>query len=115
MILRVGSKILACHRRLYDGDQPRYFVGEVVGTGESVIKATGYSFVRDLTTGKYPRKEDVRTKIISLTSGAILVYELPREIVISSLKLTFDVGHLLLTDGVRFVMDLAELPHEGKL
>jgi hypothetical protein len=114
MVLTEGSKVLACHRRLFDSDQPRYFVGEVVAATESVIKINGFSFVRDLGTGKYLRKEDLRTKIISLVAGSHILYELPGNVIVRSLKFTYD-GYLTLADDLGFQMDLAELPHEGHI
>ena len=79
MILEPGNKILISHRRLFDADEPRYFIGEVVAYEADIVKVAGYSFVRDVVSGRVLRKDDKRTKLASLASGALLMYQLPDE------------------------------------
>ncbi len=38
MIIPEGARILACHRRLFEKDEPRFFVGEVLASNDAVIK-----------------------------------------------------------------------------
>ena len=115
MLLAPGNKILISHRRLFDKDEPRYFVGEVVAYDTHLVKVTGYSFVRDLGSGRVIRKEDRRTKLVSLTSGTFLVYQLPDEVRLENTTFESCEGDLTLTDGSELQMNMAELPHCGHI
>ena len=78
MFLQEGAKLLVCHRRLFAEDQPRFFVGVVEACDGPLAKVSGFSWTRDASRG-YVRKDDRRTKIVSLGSGSVIVYELPAE------------------------------------
>ena len=109
MILEKGDKILAAHRRLFAEDQPRFFTGEVVETQGDVIAATGHSWLRDIFESRMVRKNDRRTKVLSLSSGALILYRLPREVNVDALKLDAGIGsQMVLTDGDSFHMDVSE-------
>jgi hypothetical protein len=109
MILSTGDKILAAHRRLFAEDQPRFFTGEVQACQGDLVVAKGHSWLRDLLEGAVVRKNDVRTKILSLNSGSLIVYVLPRGLDLGTLKLEAGIGgQLVLTDGDDFVMDVSE-------
>ena len=108
MVLAAGSKLLVCHRRLFNEDQPRFFVGVVKACEEGVAKVTGYSFTRDPSLG-FVRKDDERTKIVALASGMVIVYELPAEVDVAQVRIEQPGGHsVVMTDGRSFRMDLAE-------
>lgn len=115
MILGRGAIIFASHRRLFEADIPRYFVGQVLESNEAIIKVRGYSFVRDQGTGRLIRKNDLRTKIVSVLAGTHLLYELPDSVLVESLRLESEEGFLFLSDGHGFRMDLAELPRDGRI
>ncbi len=107
-MLQPGTKLLACHRRLFDGDQPRFFAGTVECCEHGLAKVTGFTWTRDAARG-FLRKDGKRTKIISLLSGTVIVYELPGEVLIEDLRIDQPGGHVIsLTDGRKFRMDLAE-------
>lgn len=114
MILQEGNKILIAHRRLFEKDQARFFVGEVNAYEAGIVKATGHSFLRDMMGGRLVEKAEPRTKILSLSSGTYLVYQLPDNLLIDSLTFTTDDGTLCLTDGAGFTMNLSENPHGGR-
>ena len=111
MILKEGDKILVAQRRLFPRNQPRFFIGRVDAYYEGIVKATGHTFTRDLLTGVMLEKADPRTKLISLSSGTLIVYQLPDPVVLEKLDLIADDGRLTLTDGDRFVMNLSEFRH----
>ena len=47
MILAQGDKVMIVHRRLYQGDNSRYFVGVVDGYSDGIAKVSGHSWLRD--------------------------------------------------------------------
>lgn len=114
-MLELKDKVLACHRRLFDADEPRFFAGEVTAFNGAVVKLRGYSFVRDLNTGSLLRKPDERIKLISVIAGTHLLYQLPAAVVIQSLHFKLDEGLLVLADGAGFEMDLTERPRAGRI
>jgi hypothetical protein len=53
-------------------------------------------------------KAGPRTKILSLSSGTLLVYQLPAGVAADALKFVPDGQRLSPTDGKGFTMDLSE-------
>jgi hypothetical protein len=107
-MLKNGSKLLVCHRPLFAGDWPRLFVGEVSAYENGFIRLTGYSFTKDPDTGLFDRIADPRTKLVSLASGAFLVYELPFSVDIDSADIEERSGdRMMLIDRHGFEMDLS--------
>ena len=52
MLLQEGDHILVAHRRLFEKDEVRLFVGRVDAYEAGVVKATGHSYVRDQVSGR---------------------------------------------------------------
>ena len=74
MILKTGDPILVSHRRMFEHDDARYFVGQVIACEGELIKAQGYTFVRDLSSGYVIKKDERRTKVLSIASPGFLIY-----------------------------------------
>ena len=108
LVIKPGDKLLACHRRLFENDEPRYFTGEVLSSNDWVIKVRGYSHLRDLSTGHFARKGEIRTKVISVTSGTHILYELPHDIPVDTMKIRSVGGTVELRGDGEFRMDLTE-------
>ncbi|MDH3719528.1 MAG: hypothetical protein OES79_15510, partial [Planctomycetota bacterium] len=94
---------------------PRFFVGEVLDYQAGIVKVSGYSFVREMTSGEVLRKDDPRIKLISITSGMVLLYQLPDETEVSAVAFESQDGDTRLTDGKHVNMNMSELPHGGHL
>jgi hypothetical protein len=115
MLLDVGDKVLVAHRRLFEGDESRFFVGRVDGYEAGLVKVSGWSYVHDVVSGQMVGKDEIRTKIISLSSGTLIVYQLPRHLALEGVEFGFSDGRLRLTDGAGFSMNLSEVPVRGAL
>ena len=112
-MLELGEKLLIVHRRLFEKDAPRFFVGEVQEYEQGIVKVKGYTFVKDLFSGNMKRKSDLRTKVMSIVSGALIVYQLPIVVLLDSVTFNLDQdGGLVLTDGGGFSMDMSEALHK---
>jgi hypothetical protein len=77
MLLEQGNKLLVTHRRLFEGDLPRFFVGEVEAY-EDEIRERG-----DESRRTAPSRYDLSACSGKLTCGEILdiipaVIEIPR-------------------------------------
>lgn len=115
MLLAEGDNLLIAHRRLFDKDESRFFIGKVVAYDAGLVKVQGHSFVRDVISGRIIEKAESRSKIFSLTSGTLLVYQLPGTVNMESFILRAEEGRLHATDGHGFVMNLADHAHAGRL
>jgi hypothetical protein len=113
MLLKEGDKILVAHRRLFEKDELRYFIGRIDAYEAGIAKTTGHSFLRDIMSGRLIEKAEQRTKILSLSSGTYIIYQLPDRVAIEALKFVLSDGRLSLTDGMGFTMNLSEFPHGG--
>ena len=58
MSLGSNDKLLIAHRRLFEKDEPRYFVRVVEGYDNGVVAVTGFSFVRDMIGGGVIQMDD---------------------------------------------------------
>lgn len=108
MFLSNGAKLLICHRRLFEEDHPRFFFGVVEMFSEGIAKVSGFSWTRDPTHG-FHRKADRRTKLIAVSTGSLIVYELPGQVDVEAIRIEQPSGHnVIATDGAKFQMDLSE-------
>lgn len=108
MILENGTKVLVSHRRLFEGDHARYFVGIVEGYEHGIARICGHTWSRDGYQGQYRRKEDERTKIVSIASGAVMLYALPSHVDLASLRVFGEGGEVFLGDERGWRMDISE-------
>lgn len=115
MLLEKGNRLLVAHRRLFEGDLPRFFVGEVEAYEDGIARIGGYSFVRDIGSQDLLRKADRRTKLVALASPAYIVYQIAGDLDVGAARIRWVEGGLRLTEGERVVMNLAELPHHGTI
>ena len=113
MFLQSEDKLVVVHRRLFERDSSRFFVGCVEGYDAGIVRVTGYTFVRDPVAGTVTRKNDSRTKLFSLSSGTLMVYVLPRDLEIAAVRLVAEESSLTLTAGSSFRMDLSEWAHSN--
>jgi len=47
MILQEGDKIMVVHRRLFENDKARYFIGIVDGYENGIIKVSGHTWIKE--------------------------------------------------------------------
>ena len=108
MLLAKGDKLLITHRRLYERDAERFFIGTVDAYEDGVVKVTGYTWQHDIPHGIVQRKEDKRTKLISLASGHVICYALAASVDIETVRIEQRKQHMLLTNSTRVLMDLTD-------
>ena len=109
MLLAADTKVLVVHRRLFENDQSRYFVGRVEGYEAGIAKIRGRTWTRD-RYGQIVKKDDERIKVVSLSSGTLIVYQLPHETDLDALQIDIKDQLVVLSDGKKFEMDLSEVP-----
>jgi hypothetical protein len=115
MLLDVGDTVLVSHRRMFQHDESRFFVGKLIGSDHELLKLQGYTFVRDLSSGKIIRKDEMRIKLLSLASPGYIYYQIAGEVDVENLSIDCTAGEETLTDGRRVLMNLAERSHSGHI
>ena len=115
MLLNQNDVVLISHRRMFQQDEPRFFLGRVIACDGPLIKLGGYSFVKDATAGKIVRKDEERIKVLSLASCGYIVYQLPQGVDIQRVTITSgtEYGEAFLMDGTTEIMNLTERVHSG--
>ncbi len=108
MILDNGAKVLISHRRLFELDHGRYFVGVIEDYDAGVARVGGHTWMRDGYRGEFKRKDGERTKLIALASGTVIVYILPTSTRLESLVIEQDGTNVFVRDGHGFEMDVTE-------
>jgi len=108
MVLKPDDKVLIVHRRLFEKDSTRYFIGAVEEYDGGLARATEFTFSQDLSTGHVHKKADQTTKIVAISSGTVLVYLLAGDLQINSLQFAQADSKLSLVDDVAFKFDLTE-------
>ena len=108
-ILKPGEKIHVIHRRRFEKDIRRHFVGTVEAYEAGLMRATGYVFVVDeLNQHLFTKRPDRRTKLIPLASGDVIVNVLPEDLDTEQVRYELDGRKLWVTDGNGWRMDVKE-------
>lgn len=110
MVLKHGEKLHLIHLPRYEGDAHRHFVGAIEAVDGPLIRVKGYLFAKEGKTNEFKRREPLRTRIVSLHSGAVLVNVLPDSVQIE--KVVYRPaggGGFAITDGSDWHMDITHL------
>lgn len=108
-ILRRGDKIHVMHRRRFEKDVRRHFVGEVDSYEHGVARAFGYVFViDDLSSHLFVKRPDRRTKLVPVASGDVIVNVLPADVDLDRVRYELRERSLFVTDDRSWSMDVKE-------
>ena len=113
MILDTGDVVLVSNRRMFERDETRFFIGRTLTCEGPLVKAEGFSFVRDLSNGHIIKKEEKRTKVLSLDSPGHIVYQLSGDIDVDKVDIESGNGDAYMVDGSRRLLNLSERTHGG--
>lgn len=110
-MLETGDNLLIVHRRLFERDQSRFFVGSVEDYQDGIVRIRGYTFARDSLDKNFCRKRECQTKLCAIGSGTLITYVVPRDADLEQIRMeTLDEG-LCITDGRKFSMNISEWIH----
>lgn len=108
-ILSPGEKIHVIHRRHFEKDARRHFVGEVESYEHGITRASGYVFVvDDLNKHMFVKRPDRRTKLIPISSGEVIVNVIPETVDLKSVVYELKDRSLVVRDGGDWTMDVKE-------
>ena len=108
MILQKGEKVHIIHRRHYEKDRHRHFVGIVDAYEEGMARVTGYVYTVDASKFTFIKREDIRTRIVSIVSGDVLINILPPKVDIEKIVYKQERKAVRVTDGSDWHLDLSE-------
>jgi hypothetical protein len=109
MTLKPGEKVFIIARRLFEKDLRRHFVGEVLESTDTTARMRGYAFIYDANSGSFVRRDEIRTRIFSLTDAGYIINLLPGEVVIEEVSYqSNDNNQRILSDGKTFQMNVSE-------
>lgn len=109
VILSPGEKVHIIHRRLFEHDPHRHFVGTVEAYDGGVVRVNGHVFAVDQMTFQFIRREDVRTRIVSAASGEVIINVLPASVQLDKIRYKQEANVLRVTDGSAWHLDISEI------
>ncbi|MBX3731895.1 MAG: hypothetical protein KF791_04795 [Verrucomicrobiae bacterium] len=108
-ILQPGEKIHLIQRRNFEHEPHRHFVGEVEAYENGLIRATGWVFAVDQMTFQFVRRPEPRTRIVSASSGEVLINVIPPAVDLSRVTYQHEAGGLRVSDGSAWHLDISEV------
>jgi hypothetical protein len=108
MILRSGEKIHVIHRRLYDKDPHRHFIGSVEAYEGGVARVVGHVYTVDTVKFQYVKRPELRTRLISIVSGDLLVNVIPPSVDLEKISYRQEKKGVRVSDGSDWHLDLSE-------
>jgi len=108
MILRQGEKIHVIHRRRYDKDHHRHFIGVVENYENGIARVTGHSYAVDPVKFSFMKRPEPRTRIISIAAGDVLVNVIPAAVNLERIVYKQEKKAVRVTDGSDWHLDLSE-------
>ncbi len=109
VILSPGEKVHIIHRRLFEHEPHRHFVGSVEAYDGGVVRVTGHVYSVDTMTFQFVRRADLRTRIVSAASGEVLINVLPASVNLAEVRYKQEANVLRVTDGSEWHLDLSEI------
>ena len=84
MVINVGEYVHIIHRQRFQSDGQRHFVGTVEGYEGALVRVKGYLFAMDSAHSQFVRREQLRTRVVSL-NDAVIVNILPAHVKIDQM------------------------------
>ena len=109
MVLNEGEYVHIIHRQFFADDAQRHFVGTVESHEGNIVRMRGYLFAMDRKRNEFVRREQLRTRVISIGKD-VIVNVLPSHVKID--KITYSHrsnGDILVTDGTSWHLDITHL------
>ncbi len=113
MILEADDIVLVSHRRMFERDEMRFFLGRTLDCEGALVKAEGYTFARDLSNGQIVKKPEKRIKVFSIDSHGHIVYQLPGRIDVDRVDIESGNGDAFLVHDTNRILNLSERTHSG--
>lgn len=108
MILKPGEKVHIIHRRNYEKDNHRHFIGVVDSFELGIARITGHVYTVDTVKFTFVKRPEVRTRLVSVVSGDVLVNIIPSHVELEKITYKQERKAVRVTDGSDWHLDLSE-------
>ena len=108
MILKPGEKVHVIHRRNYDKDLHRHFIGVVDAYEQGVARLTGNVYTVDPIKFTFMKRPEIRTRLVSIVSGDVLINIIPPKVHLDKIIYRQERKAVRVTDGSDWHLDLSE-------
>ena len=108
MILKQGEKVHIIHRRIYDKDHHRHFIGTVDAYEGGVARVTGHVYTVDPVKFSFMKRAETRTRLVSVISGDVLLNVIPSSVNLEKITYKQERKAVRVTDGGEWYLDLSE-------
>src|SRR5579862_6964039 len=109
MILQPGEKIHVIHRRHFEKDPHRHFLGVVDDYENGLARVTGHIYTVDLVKFNFFRRPEVRTRIVALHSGDLLINIIPPSVDLEKVVYKQEKKGVRMTDGSDWFMEISDI------
>jgi hypothetical protein len=109
MILQKGEKIHVIHRRYFEKEPHRHFVGVVDAYENGVARVSGHLYAVDFVKFAFFRRPEPRTRLIAVASGDVLVNIIPPGVNLEKVVYMQDKKCVRVTDGDKWHLDISDL------
>jgi hypothetical protein len=109
MVLRPGEKIHIIHRRHFEAEPHRHFVGVVEAYENGIARVTGHVYTVDPIKFAFFKRPEQRTRVVSLSSGDVLVNILPTTVNLDKVVYKQEKKSVRVTDGSDWFLDISEI------
>jgi len=107
-VLSAGEKIHIVHRRRFEKEPHRHFVGTVEAYDSGIARVNGHVFTVDPVRFEFVRRPELRTRLVSLLGGDVLVNIIPTEVDLERVTYKHEAKAVRVTDGLEWHLDLSE-------
>jgi hypothetical protein len=108
MILKPGEKVHVIHRRNYEKDLHRHFIGVVDAYDLGVARISGNVYTVDSVKFSFVKRPEPRTRLVSVVSGEVLINIIPPSVDLSKITYKQERKAVRVTDGSDWHLDLSE-------
>jgi hypothetical protein len=109
MMLKQGEKVFIIARRIFEKDLRRHFAGEVLESTDTAVRVRGYAFVYDDNSQEFVRRDEIRTRLFSLTDAGYIINLMPSEVILEEIRYQIDErNQRIITDGKAFQLNVSE-------
>jgi hypothetical protein len=107
-ILSPGEKVHIIHRRNFEKEPHRHFAGVVDAYENGLARVTGHVYTVEQAKFRFIRRPELRTRIVSLLSGDVLMNILPASVDLDKIVYQQETNAVRVTDGSDWHLDLSE-------
>lgn len=108
MILNPGEKVHIIHRRHFEKEPHRHFVGVVDAYEGGIARMTGHVYTVDPAKFMFVRRPEMRTRVVSIVAGDLLLNIIPADVDVEKIVYKHEGKIVRVSDGANWHIDISE-------